>query len=314
MLQSDDTGFLINENEEQGSSENEEDVEILQQPQEDPTGQSEEPEMCKDIDQNGDPRESEASQDNEELLMEEGNSTERIENSQEVLELTAKPEEVRCFPHEDCDQGTSQKLSPQAKHVDHLEMTEDSEQMQSKEAHQLGQSKYLEQLTHVDLAEEAAQPENADLPDESPSDDTICVRAAEHEEQTEPLEQKEQMTNVSRATLSEQLVQPREADESEITEQLPAEAEATRQTSEAAFSQVDIQSVASDQVEEVGGSEGGSAQTLLANGKQLDPPEKAVPCANGREVVSEMACRLAERLFKLDGIQRVDVVKHLDKE
>uniref|UniRef100_A0A3Q3VVA5 SEC7 domain-containing protein n=1 Tax=Mola mola TaxID=94237 RepID=A0A3Q3VVA5_MOLML len=51
-----------------------------------------------------------------------------------------------------------------------------------------------------------------------------------------------------------------------------------------------------------------------SNGMQPEPPEMAVPRMNGCDVDSEMAGRLAERLFKLDGIQRVDVVKHLDKD
>uniref|UniRef100_A0A674NY82 PH and SEC7 domain-containing protein 2-like n=1 Tax=Takifugu rubripes TaxID=31033 RepID=A0A674NY82_TAKRU len=59
---------------------------------------------------------------------------------------------------------------------------------------------------------------------------------------------------------------------------------------------------------------GGSADTVLANEEQAKPAETPVPHANGREVDSAMARRLAERLFNLDGFQRVDVVKHLDKD
>uniref|UniRef100_A0A3Q3KCI5 SEC7 domain-containing protein n=1 Tax=Monopterus albus TaxID=43700 RepID=A0A3Q3KCI5_MONAL len=36
--------------------------------------------------------------------------------------------------------------------------------------------------------------------------------------------------------------------------------------------------------------------------------------SNNREVERQMARCLAERLYKLDGIQRLDVVKHLDKD
>jgi hypothetical protein len=35
---------------------------------------------------------------------------------------------------------------------------------------------------------------------------------------------------------------------------------------------------------------------------------------NGGGLDRERACRLAERLYRLDGIYKTDVVKHLDKE
>lgn len=46
------------------------------------------------------------------------------------------------------------------------------------------------------------------------------------------------------------------------------------------------------------------------NGEQC----KVTSHMNGGDVVRDEACRLAEKLFKLDGIQRIDVVKHLDKD
>lgn len=48
-------------------------------------------------------------------------------------------------------------------------------------------------------------------------------------------------------------------------------------------------------------------QTIGTNGGQCK-------VMNGEDVDREEACRLADRLFKLDGIQRIDVVKHLDKD
>uniref|UniRef100_A0A8C2ZFP2 Pleckstrin and Sec7 domain containing 4 n=1 Tax=Cyclopterus lumpus TaxID=8103 RepID=A0A8C2ZFP2_CYCLU len=64
----------------------------------------------------------------------------------------------------------------------------------------------------------------------------------------------------------------------------------------------------------VGVAEGGSVRTTVANEERPKSPETAVPHMNGDAVNREMARRLAERLYKLDGIQRVDVVKHLDKD
>lgn len=339
-LQTDDTGSLVNEDklidlqhsellEERPCSESEEDIEILERSHEDPTGQSEEPEMCKDLDQNVDPKQSEVTEDNVEVLIQAADNAETIENSQEVPELTVKLEETSCLQHKDCDQTTPQKLSPQPEDFKQLELTEEPEQIraevldQAEERHsedQLGQQQHLEQSPQMELAEESTQPENADLPEEcTRSEQTICVEAehpgvAEKQEQTEPSEQKEQMTDLSQTALSGQLVRPEETDESKIMEQLSAETEATQQTLEAEVNQVDKQAETSHQAEEVGGSEGGSVQTVVANGTQPKPLETAVPHMNGCEVDREMARRLAERLFKLDGIQRVDVVKHLDKE
>ncbi len=229
-LQADDTGPTINPDkltdlqesellEERRHSGTEEDLEILERLHEDPTGQTEEPEMCEDVDENVDPEQSVAVPDNEEPSTQAADNAERIENSQEILEQT--------------------------------------------------------------VCAEAEDP-----------------GVAEQREQMEPLEQNEQMT------VFELLVQPEKTDESEMTEQT----EVAQQTAEAELNQVD------KRAEEVGGGEDGSVQTVVANGEQPKPPETAAPHMNGGDVEREMAHRLAERLYKLDGIQRVDVVKHLDKE
>ncbi|KAL6096858.1 psd4 [Pungitius sinensis] len=67
--------------------------------------------------------------------------------------------------------------------------------------------------------------------------------------------------------------------------------------------------------DEAGGGEEGSAQAGSASEERAEPPGGgAPPLMNGDAVNGEMARRLAERLRGLDGIQRVDVVKHLDKD
>lgn len=55
-------------------------------------------------------------------------------------------------------------------------------------------------------------------------------------------------------------------------------------------------------------------QAIVANGEQSTTNETVKPHMNGGEVDREAARRLAEKLFKLDGVQRVDVVKHIDKD
>ncbi|XP_051268436.1 PH and SEC7 domain-containing protein 3 isoform X1 [Dicentrarchus labrax] len=341
-LQTDDTEPSVNPDklihlqqsellEERQHSGSEEDIELLERLHEDPTGQTEEPEMYKDVDQNVDAEQSEAVHDNEETSIQVADNAERIDNSQEILELTEKLEEVSCSQHQVCDQTTSRELSPQPEHSEseQLEMTEEPAQIQAEVSHraedrhfedQLGQSQHLEQSPQMELTEESTQPENADLPEEpTPSQQTVYVEAedpglAEQQEQTEPSKQNEPTADLSQPALCEQLVRPEKTDESEITEQLSAETVVTQETAEAEFNQVDEQAETSHEAEEVEGNEDGSVQTVGANGEQPKPPETAVPLMNGVEVDREMACRLAERLYKLDGIQRMDVVKHLDKD
>lgn len=299
-LQSDDSGSLVYEVElqqsevleEKQSSENDGDTEVVQHPHgEDPTGQSEEPEMCRDLDLNVDTKQSEAGQENEDVLILAADNAETVENSHEVQELTEKLEETDCLQQKDCDQTTPPKLSPQPKHL-----SEEPEQIQAEERHP---EDHLEQQQHLDLSPqmESTQPENADLPEEcTPSEQTTRVEAehpgvAGNQEQTEPSEQKEQMIQCSQMALSGQPVQTPEAEVNHMDKQA--------ETSHPA---------------EVRGSEGGPVPAVVTNGTQPKPPQTAVPHANGCEVDREMARRLAERLFKLDGIQCVDVVKHLDKE
>ncbi|XP_059214541.1 PH and SEC7 domain-containing protein 4 [Centropristis striata] len=326
-LQTDETGPTVNPDklidlqqsellEEKQHSETEEDINIEKRLHEDPTGQTEEPEMYKDVDQNVDPEQSEAAEDIEEPLIQAADTAERTEDSPEIEELTEKLEESSCLEQQHCDQTTTQdiELSPQPEHAEseQLEKTEESEQIQtevSQDSDQLGQLQHLEQPPEMELTEDS----KSDMPEDSTqSERTVCDEAedpevAEQHEQTEPSEQNEQTSDLSPPPLSEQLVQP-ETDESDKTEHLPPETEVTRQTAEAEFNQVDEQAETSHQDED------GSIQTVVANGEQPKPPETAVPHMNGDEVNREMACRLAERLFKLDGIQRVDVVKHLDKD
>ncbi|XP_031133705.1 PH and SEC7 domain-containing protein 4 [Sander lucioperca] len=340
-VQADDTGPTINPDklinlqqsellEERRHSGTGEDVEIVERLHEDPTFQTEEPEMCEDVDQNVDPEQSEAADDSEEPLIQAADNAERIENLPEIVELTEK---TSCFERRDSDQTTSQDVEdvedvdvqPEHAESEQLVMAEEPEQIQAEvtqDSEQSGLLQHLEQSPEMELTEESTQPENADLPEDSTqSEQTICVEAedpgvAGQQEQTEPSEQNEQTpptSNLSQPTLSEQLVQP-ETDESEITEHLSPETEVTQQTAEAEFNQVDKQAETSHQGEEVGGAEDRSGQTVVVNGEQTKAPETAVPPINGEEVNREMACRLAEQLFKLDGIQRVDVVKHLDKD
>lgn len=297
--------MLITEKRESQLSEREEDLEILQRSHEDPTGASGEPEMRKDIDQNVDQRE--AAEENGELQMEPERYGEDVENSQEVPEDGGSEED------------TCQQQAPEGPESFHqLPMTDrptrEKEQGCAGSEHPPRPQPSAEAAA---LAAEAARPENADLPDRRAADERmeeeVERRQQQQREQTEPPEQKEQTSRSSQAAGPEQPEQPRETDEPQITEQLPAESDATRQTAGAGSCQ-DKLTASSRQVRDPGGSEGGREEAVPANGERAKPAEAAGPHANGREVDGEMARRLAERLFNLDGFQRVDVVKHLDKE
>ncbi|XP_061732321.1 PH and SEC7 domain-containing protein 1 isoform X1 [Nerophis ophidion] len=70
----------------------------------------------------------------------------------------------------------------------------------------------------------------------------------------------------------------------------------------------------SHEAQEVKGVLNGSVTVLMASEETSRRSEEATPYMNGGDVDRERVCYLAQRLFKLDGIQRVDVVKHLDKD
>lgn len=280
--QTDETAELVTEKTERQCSEREEDLEILQQSHEDPTGPSEEPETWEDIDQNVD--QCEAAEEKAELLKERERNEEDVETPQEELEESSWEENAR-----------EQQTPERPEHFDRLQMTDrPTQEKQQQRSEELEQPRDLQHLAKdANLAEEAAQPEYADLPDKRAADETV-----EGEQQTEQ---------------KEQLVQPRETDEPQIRGQLPAESEATEHAAGGGFSQ-DNQALTSNQVQEPDGGVHEAAEAALANGEQVKPAEPAAPRVNGCEVDGEMAQRLAERLFKLDGFQRMDVVKHLDKE
>ncbi|XP_008294846.1 PH and SEC7 domain-containing protein 4 [Stegastes partitus] len=332
-LQTEDTGITIDPDklidlqqpeplEENLHSEAEEDITIVEQLLQNLKVESEKPEMCEDVGEDMVPEQSEAADNGEEASIQEA---ERIENPQETLEEAEKPEETNCL---DCDQTISQDGEvplPEPSEPEQLEMAEKPEQIPAEESHQTEaqHSEDPDQSPEMKLTDQSTQPENAEQPEESAqSEQAVCAEAedpgaAEQREQTEPSEQNEQSlqtSDSSQAAASEQLVLSDETNESEVTEQLSPETEVTQQTEEARLNQVDKQAETPDQAEDVGGPEDGDVQTVVANGEQPKHPDTAVLHMNGGEVDREAARRLAERLFNLDGIQRADVVKHVDKD
>ncbi|XP_054612875.1 PH and SEC7 domain-containing protein 1 [Dunckerocampus dactyliophorus] len=113
--------------------------------------------------------------------------------------------------------------------------------------------------------------------------------------------------------LAEEKVSIQPGDSTEL-----ADEEQENQTSQPATSLIQnkgpTRAKTSHEAQEVTGTLNGSVPVLMANGETSRTSDDATPHMNGGDVDREMARHLAERLFKLDGVQRVDVVKHLDKD
>ena len=323
QLQEDSTGRTEEDVEiqeqlqEDSTGQTEEDVEIQEQLQEDST---EETEMCKSVHHNVEPERPEAVDNSEEALVQETENAEKTENLQEIPELPEEVEEESRLEQGCCVETTSPH--PERSECEQLETIREPEPTQEEVSHQIEEDhsdqlgcQHLKESPEMELTNQSARPETAERTEEcTQSDRTVCVEAKDPEvpeqQQTEPPEQNEQSpqtADASQPTPSEQHVLSEDSDESEITEQT----EVTEQTAEAAEQ---VGSPALRQAEEFTGPEDGGVRTVMANGEKHKLPETPTPQMNGGEVDRAMARRLAEQLFKLDGIQPVDVVKHLDKE
>ncbi|KAM9306778.1 uncharacterized protein KZ484_000166 isoform 2-T3 [Pholidichthys leucotaenia] len=279
---------LLEERVESGA---EEDTGILEQMHEDLTSLTEGVEMCKDIDQNIGPEQVETMDNTEEASVQEVENVDRLESSQESQEVVGNLEDISCL-EQDCEQTTSdthdKEVPLQTENSEsnkEPEVTEELEQIpadQTEEQHldsdQLGQSPEMAQ------ADQSAQREGSPHLELTVCTGSEDLRAAEQQEQTDPSEQNEQLLKT------------------------------TVSTSEVELNQVDKQAQELDRAEDVEGTEDANAQTVVANGEQPKPLETTMTHMNGEGVDREAARRLAEQLFNLEGIQRPDVVKHLDKD
>ncbi|XP_072227582.1 uncharacterized protein [Leuresthes tenuis] len=289
------------------SSGAEEDQGITEEFHEDLTVQTEEWVMCEDVDQNVEPEQSEAADNSEEASVQEAESAARIENSQETVTEHENLEETNCLDQQECEQTTSQD-----REFEQLKMAEMPEVV----SHQTEDSNQLDSSSEMELIDQPTPAENAEQPEESTqTEEAVCVEAEEsgvtaQRQQTEPSEQDEQPDS-PRPTLSEQLVPSEKTNESDTTEQLSPETEVTLQSGDADINQVDKQAAMPPRAENVIAGDG-DVLRVTANGEQHKAPDTAVPYMNGA-VDRDQARRLAEQLFNLDGIQRADVVKHVDK-
>ncbi|KAM6902097.1 uncharacterized protein FYW49_015729 [Xenentodon cancila] len=315
---------LLEDSEHSGA---EEDAETLEQLHENLAVEKPESGMCKDEDHNVAHEQPEAADNNnEEALIQEGGNAEKIENSPEGLEVTEHLEEIVCLEQQECDQTASQDrvVSLQDEHpeTEKPDMIEKPEQKPAEVSHdtgdQLGQSLHLDQSSEMEMGDQSTRPHHAEHPEDSAvvcaePEDSAVTSQREQMDPSEPNEESPQMTDSPQQTLPEQLEQSERPDESEIPEQLSSETEGRQQTEEADLLQADKRADTLDPAEDFGVTGDGVAERVVANGEQRKAPDTAAPYMNG-QVDAEEARRLAERLFKLDGIQRAEVVKHIDKD
>ncbi|XP_068190407.1 PH and SEC7 domain-containing protein 1 [Antennarius striatus] len=276
------------------------DIQMLERLLQSATCQVEETGMCKETTPAVNPKQS----DNHEPSVQASENAESGKEMQEMLELVKETEENSCLEHQYCDHMTSES--------EQLHVKEEREPIRAVEqtsVDQVEQPHHLDESPPVEPTGESNMPQSS--PEESPpSGQTVCVGAEDPgvPEQEDQTEQNEQITNFPPPMASERDVRP-ETDESEITEQ-----QVTDQSKKAAFNQTKEPPEMLLETREAGGGEGGSERTVVANGEHRNPPGTTAPLVNGHGVDREVARGLAQQLFNLEGIQRVDVVKHLDKD
>ncbi|CAN9504502.1 unnamed protein product [Ophioblennius macclurei] len=251
--------------------------------EEDPACQIERTEMC--VGPNVNSEQSKVADGSDEASIQEAENEEKIESIYKIVgEIKDPVEEVNSLEDGEASSSSSSSSESLQSESTQGDMTEIPEQISAEGRVSEGEESLESaemKLTDQDQASpEAAEPVR--------TEQTVCVEAEESAE----MEQTEQNEPLRTSDSPQPEPAEKETNESEGTEQLVADSEVTPQTP---HEDEDPQTTQDE-----------DAPTVLANG--------ASPHMNGGEVDREKAQRLAERLFKLDGIQRADVVKHIDKD
>ncbi|MEQ2180345.1 hypothetical protein GOODEAATRI_000389 [Goodea atripinnis] len=261
-------------------------------------------EMCEDVDEKVDPELSESEDNNEEVSEQLAEKAEDVENSPERVEEAENLEKSDSSEQQECDQDRVDSLQPESSVSESGETSEEPKQMHAEDSDQSEQ--------RMDQSPEMASPNRLttlEIPEDQIEQRT-CDEAKGSTVAGNPSEQNElpQQTACS----SEEPGPSDKMNESEMAEQLSPETEAPLENQEAELNHMDQQAEMSDQTGDDNFPDNGNALEVVANGDKHD--DSVVPYINGGEVERDKACQLAEQLFKLENIQRSDVVKHLDKE
>ncbi|XP_007569104.1 PH and SEC7 domain-containing protein 2 [Poecilia formosa] len=252
-------------------------------------------EMCEEVEEKVDPELSESEDKNEEVSEEKAEKPESAEDSSDWTEDPANLVETNSLEQQERDQHRAASESEPG------ETSEEPKQMHPEESDQL-----------QDQAPEMAPP-NQLTPPEAPEDQpeqTACDEAKESAVTGNPSEPNELPQQTRRS--SEQPGPSDKTNESEVTEQLSPDSEAAPRDEEVESNHVGREAETVVQTEDAGIPDSESPPGVVSNGGKHE--DSVAPYVNGDKVDREKARRLAEQLFKLDNIQRSDVVKHLDKD
>uniref|UniRef100_A0AAZ3QG06 PH and SEC7 domain-containing protein 4-like n=1 Tax=Oncorhynchus tshawytscha TaxID=74940 RepID=A0AAZ3QG06_ONCTS len=270
-------------------------------------------------------------------------TTEQPEESEQLVESDQVEHSNQLGEEE---QQTEETRLQQAEQSDKIDQSE-SEQTECLESKQLQQTQHSQQTVHSEQTEFSVQtePQTETSQEMEHSEDSEQSKQSGETEQTEQStdsDQSKQSGETEQSEQTEQLDQTdnkpvhskqldlyfhctEELEQSDHTEeQKQSEIEQPAQTELTELTEEGAQTEHSKQVEELEPKEykedsclpprEGSLEQLESQVQQTEASEPVVVHMNGGVLDREKACRLAERLYRLDGIHKTDVVKHLDKD
>ncbi|KAF5909435.1 PH and SEC7 domain-containing protein 3-like isoform X1, partial [Clarias magur] len=230
-------------------------------------------------------------------------ANDKLENAERFQEsvLEFKQEEPTC---EEVIESTveeelhrhKEQLIQQSECSDKLENSEESKQE-------------LEETSEETKEPSSNETETSDQSSQTKGTVSVEVDQTENPNETEPLDQPESSAEKDPAQLSE--LKDGEEDASLISTQ-PDELQKTEQENHTTSEQHE-----NNDNDSVGQTEDVSSKHVpVAEEQPEESVEPKVPYKNGNIEVAdrEEARKLAERLYKLDNVQRTDVVRHLDKD
>ncbi|XP_029625171.1 PH and SEC7 domain-containing protein 3 isoform X1 [Salmo trutta] len=244
-----------------------------------------------------------------------GNNTETTEQPEDSEKLLESDQVEHSNQSGEEDQQTEEAHLQQA---EQSEVTDQSEQSkESEQTQQPEQTMHSEQTDFSVQAEPSQQTEHSE--DSEQSKQSGEMEQTEQSEQTEnkPIHSKQLEELLFLCT--EELEQTEQSDQTE--DQKHSGAEQPAQTALTELTEELEQTEQVEQLEQKVCTEDscllpreGSGEQLESQVQQIEASEPVVVHMNGGGLDREKACRLAERLYRLDGIYKTDVVKHLDKD
>nr|XP_046173110.1 PH and SEC7 domain-containing protein 1-like isoform X1 [Oncorhynchus gorbuscha]XP_046173111.1 PH and SEC7 domain-containing protein 1-like isoform X1 [Oncorhynchus gorbuscha]XP_046173112.1 PH and SEC7 domain-containing protein 1-like isoform X1 [Oncorhynchus gorbuscha]XP_046173113.1 PH and SEC7 domain-containing protein 1-like isoform X1 [Oncorhynchus gorbuscha] len=267
-----------------------------------------------------------------------GNNNETTEQPEDSEKLVESDQVEHSNQSGDEDQQTEEAHLQQAEQsevTDQSEQSKESEQTQQPEQTECLESKqtqHSEQNMHSEQTDFSVQAE----PQTEPSQQTEHSEDSEQSKQSGEMEQSEQSEQTQQSEQTDKPIHSKQLEELLFlcTEELE-QTEQSDQTEDQKHSGAEqpAQTALTESTEELEQTEHveqleqnictedsclpprkGSGEQLESQVQQTEASEPVVVRMNGGGLDRERACRLAERLYRLDGIYKTDVVKHLDKD